>query len=75
MTDNATRIRLVIGTLKQAEGYVQAVMHSKDKDNAEMAKALYALSYGLRVTLDILDERVERLHQKIDRIEKKIGSR
>ena len=74
MTDNAARVQAVIGTLKQATSYISPIMASKDKDNAEMAKALYGLCYGLHVTLDILYERIERLHQKIDRVERKIKS-
>ena len=75
MSDNRERFRLVIATLRQTEDSLNAVRHTtKDKEIGELAKGLFSLSYGLRVALDILPERIERLHQKIDRIEKKIGS-
>lgn len=46
----------------------------KDDTTRDLFMALGLALEGLRVTLEIIPHRIERLHQKIDRIEKKIGS-
>jgi len=46
----------------------------KDDAIKDLFLALGLALEGLRVTLEIVPHRIERLHQKIDRIEKKIGS-
>jgi len=75
MADNEDRLRLLIATLKQNEEFLRALMGTtKNKEIETIARGLFSLSYGLRVALHILPERIERLHQKIDRIEKKLGS-
>jgi hypothetical protein len=50
------------------------LMGKRDDADNRSAAALSNLAYGTERSLQELYERMERLHQKIDRMEKKIGS-
>ena len=50
------------------------LMGKRDDADKRSAAALSNLAYGTERSFQELYERMERLHQKIDRIEKKIGS-
>jgi hypothetical protein len=47
---------------------------TRDDHERELLIALGNLMNGLEVFMEIVPHRIERLHQKLDRIEKKIGS-
>jgi len=46
----------------------------KDETEKDLFMALGLMMEGLKIFLEVVPHRIERLHQKIDRIEKKIGS-
>ena len=51
-----------------------ALNRATDENTKDLLYGLLLISEGLKVALEIMPHRIERLHQKIDRVEKKLGS-
>lgn len=63
--------------IDNAADYTDKIIAQKPLENnwdAETFTVLQQMTAGLEGALQAIYDRVERLHQKIDRIEKKIGS-
>jgi hypothetical protein len=74
MTENAHRLaaRTQFALANQAASAAEAATQDAALQNISKANTAYAAATG-EILLLIL-ERIERLHQKIDRIERKVGS-
>jgi hypothetical protein len=74
MTENAHRFaaRTQFALANQAASAAEAATQDAALQNISKADTAYAAATG--EILLLLLERIERLHQKIDRIERKIGS-
>jgi len=46
----------------------------KDDTMKDLIMAISLVSYGLQIAMEVIPYRIERLHQKIDRLEKKLGT-
>jgi hypothetical protein len=66
------------GAWRNVDGGVRTLKNAreniKDDTTKELFLGLMLAFEGLKIALQIMPHRIERLHQKVDRIEKKIGS-
>jgi hypothetical protein len=70
--------KFIEGAWRNVDGAVRTLRNAqknvKDDSTKELFMGLILAFDGLTTALKIMPYRIERLHQKVDRIEKKIGS-
>ena len=72
---NPAEIQLAIQSIKSGiDTLTEARKSATDETTKALILGLMLMSDGLKIALEIMPHRIERLHHKTDRIEKKIGS-